>query len=181
VLAIYSSALANVYFTRFGHTPDMEEIEWAAPGVLEALRRHPGVGVVLAREGGRVMALHAGGVVDLEGADPAALEFLRHYDDPSVLAPQLAELARMPSAGDLLVFGAYNGNLVVSFEDHAGSHGGVGGVQMFPFMVAPQHLAEPFAGVTDARQLHVLFARRYRIVTESRRVRPSSAPTTAAG
>lgn len=180
VLAIYSSALANVYFTRFHHTPDIGEIEAAAPGVLDGLRRHPGVGLVLARQNGQVMAMHSRGVVDLEDPDPAALAFLSQYDDPSILAPQLAELARMPSAGDLLVFGAYDGNLVVSFEDHAGSHGGIGGVQMFPFMLAPQELAEPFAEVTDARQLHALFARRYHLVTESKRSRASSAPTAAA-
>lgn len=180
VLAIYSSALANVYFTRFSHTPDMNEIEAAAPGVLSALRTHPGIGLVLARENGRVIGLHSGGVVDLENGNPEDLSFLRQYDDPEVLAPQLVELARMPSAGDLLVFGAYDGDLVVSFEDHAGSHGGLGGVQMYPFMVAPHEHAPAFAGVTDARQLHALFARRYHLVTESRRGRSTSAPTAAA-
>jgi hypothetical protein len=181
VLAIYSSALANVYFTRFSHTPDMNEIECAAPGLLSALRTHPGVGVVLAREGGRVMALHPSGVVDLDAAKPEELEFLRLYDDPAILAPQLVELARMPSAGDLLVFGAFDGAVVVSFEDHAGSHGGLGGVQMFPFMVAPADQADAFAAITDSTELHALFARRYHVVTETKRVKPSSAPTAAAG
>ncbi len=180
VLAIYSSALANVYFTRFSRTPQMHDIECAAPGVLTALRTHPGIGLVLARQNGRVMALHAGGVADLEDSDSDALAFLRKYDDPEILAPQLTELARMPSAGDLLVFGAYDGEVVVSFEDHAGSHGGLGGVQMYPFMAAPREQAPAFAGVTDARQLHALFARRYHLVTESRRSRSTSAPTVAA-
>jgi hypothetical protein len=180
VLAIYSSALANVYFTRFNHSPDMDEIECAAPGALDALRSHPGIGLVLARQKGRIMALHAGGITDLDNPDPAALEFLRCYDDPSILAPQLAELARMPSAGDLLVFGAYDGQMVVSFEDHAGSHGGVGGVQMFPFMVAPRGQADAFTGITDATQLHALFARRYHIPTDSARRAGTSAPTAAA-
>jgi hypothetical protein len=127
------------------------------------------------------MALHPSGVVDLDAAKPEELEFLRLYDDPAILAPQLVELARMPSAGDLLVFGAFDGAVVVSFEDHAGSHGGLGGVQMFPFMVAPADQADAFAAITDSTELHALFARRYHVVTETKRVKPSSAPTAAAG
>jgi hypothetical protein len=180
VLAIYSSALANVYFTRFSATPDLSEIEDAAPGLLESLRCHSGIGLVLAREGDRVVALHAGGVVDLESACPEVLQFLQHYDEPQILAPQLVALARMPSAGDLVVFGAYDGTMVVSFEDHAGSHGGLGGVQMYPFMVAPRDTADDFTRITDADQLHGLFARRYHIVTESRKRGAGSAPTAAA-
>jgi hypothetical protein len=51
---------------------------------------------------------------------------------------------------------------------------------MYPFMVAPREHAPDFSGVTDARQLHALFARRYHLVTESRRSRSTSAPTAAA-
>lgn len=161
VLAIYSSALANVYFVDVPNTPSVSEIERRAPGLLDSLIGHPGVGLVIARDGGKTIALHKGGRTALEEASSSALDFLAVYDDPDLLRGQLVDLAAMPSAGDLLVFGAYDGRMVINFEDHSGAHGGLGGAQMFPFMIAPAGLEIPFSTVTDATQLHPIFAQRY--------------------
>lgn len=162
VLAIYSSALANVYFTDVPHRLTREEIEQRAPGLLRALVDHPGVGLVVVKGNGDTLALHEGGTVRLEEADEGQLAFLRRLDEPELVREQLLALAAMPSAGDLLVFGAYDGRHVVNFEDHVGAHGGLGGPQQFPFMVAPGLAAAHFESVTDATQLHDVFARQYR-------------------
>jgi hypothetical protein len=163
VLGLYSSALANVYFKDMKRQPELWEIEARAPGLLRAMAAHPGIGLVLVRERGKVVAFHQAGSVVLDDAPPEDLEFLRVYDDPELLRGQLIDLARMPSAGDLLVFGAYDGTRVVAFEDHAGAHGGLGGVQHFPFFVSPRESTLEFASVTDATQLNELFVRRYRL------------------
>ncbi len=163
VLAIYSSALANVYFTDFAARPEAAAIRERAPGLIESLVDHPGVGLVLVRDGGRTMALRDEGCCVLEDAAPQDLEFLRIYDDPELVRSQLVALANMPSSGDLLVFGAFNGSTVVYFEDHAGAHGGLGGVQMFPFMVAPRHVETRFDEITDATELHPVFEQGYRL------------------
>ncbi|HZU14113.1 MAG TPA: alkaline phosphatase family protein [Chloroflexota bacterium] len=167
VLAIYSSALANVYFTDVDHRPDLSEIERAAPDLMAHLADHPGVGLVIARDGGKTIALHGGHRAVLEDADVVDLSFLAEYDDPALLRPQLIHLARMPSAGDLVVFGAYNGTRVVSFEQHAGAHGGLGGPQQFPFMIVPRDAGLEFGSVTDATQLNEMFARRYRLLYDA--------------
>lgn len=167
VLAIYSSALANVYFTDLPYRAHLRDIEKRAPGMLDQLVRHPGVGLVVALDGDRTMALHAGGRVSLEDAPPADLEFLRIYDEPQLIRDQLIRLAAMPSAGDLLVFGAYDERLVVNFEDHVGAHGGMGGVQAFPFVAAPSSVDARFSDVTDATGLHEIFARRYQFASPS--------------
>jgi len=163
VMAIYSSALANVYFTDVSHRMDVEEVEARAPGLLDSLVAHPGIGLLLIRQAGRTVALHREGRTILESADEQALEFLRIYDDPVLVRDHILHLSAMPSAGDLLVFGSFDGSRVVNFEDHVGAHGGLGGVQQFPFMVSPRATRASYEGVTDATQLHPLFVRRYQL------------------
>lgn len=178
VLAIYSSALANVYFTNLARQPGVEEIEEQAPGLLASLVAHPGVGLVLVRAGGSTVALHVEGRAVLETADACEIEFLSVYDEPELMRRQLIELARMPSAGDLLVFGAYDGTTVINFEDHGGAHGGLGGPQMFPFMVAPVTVDADFDNVRDATDLNPLFVQRYQFNGRSVPVVP---PTDTSG
>ncbi len=161
VLAIYSSALANVYFTDSAECPERSDIESRAPGLLRSLIEHPGIGLVLVRDQGKTCALHKSGEVLLDDASSEDIEFLRLYDLPELMREQLLALSAMPSAGDLLVFGAYDGNMVINFEDQGGAHGGLGGVQMFPFMAAPVSVSAEFAEITDATQLHRVFVDRY--------------------
>ena len=163
VMAIYSSALANVYFTDVSHRMDLAEVEARAPGLLDALAAHPGIGLLLIRQAGRTVALHREGRAILETADEQALAFLRIYDDPALVRDHILHLYSMPSAGDLLVFGAYDGSRVVNFEDHVGAHGGLGGVQQFPFMVSPRATRTSYEGITDATQLHAHFVGRYQL------------------
>ncbi len=161
VVAIYSSALANVYFTHSTERAGIPDIDEMAPGLLGALVQHPGIGLVVVLSEGKTWALHQGGRVCLDEASETELEFLRMYDQPALVCAQLMELAAMPSAGDLLVFGAYDGTTVVNFEDHGGAHGGLGGVQQFPFMVSPRSTPNAFGSIVDATQLHPYFAQRY--------------------
>jgi type I phosphodiesterase/nucleotide pyrophosphatase len=165
VLAIYSSALANVYFMHADTRLGVSDIEVVAPGLLDSLVSHPGVGLILIREHDETHALYRDVHVVLETAGDEALEFLRIYDDPSIVRDQLIRLATMPSGGDLMVFGAYDGSMVVNFEDHGGAHGGLGGVQMFPFYVAPDSVDYPFELVTEATELNEFFSRRYQLTT----------------
>jgi len=190
VLAIYSSALANVYFTDLGHRASLQEVQARAPGLLESLVAHPGIGLILVRSDHETVALHKGGTATLERATAESLEFLRVYDNPEVVHRHLLDLAHMPSAGDLLVFGAFDGTSVVNFEDHAGAHGGLGGAQMFPFMVAPKTVEFRFEDVEDATELNPAFAGLYQAPARartrseagaSRREEVRSAETRAAG
>lgn len=163
VLAIYSSALANVYFTDVPHRMDLDEVDARAPGLLDALVSHPGIGLVIIQSRQKTIALHREGTVILDDALDRDLQFLNRYDDPRLVRNQLLHLSRMRCAGDLLVFGAFDGTRVVSFEDHGGAHGGLGGVQQFPFMASPRTVRHAFETVVDATELHSLFSQRYRL------------------
>jgi hypothetical protein len=116
--------------------------------------------------------LHEGGAVCLEDATREDLTFLSHYDEPDIVRQQLIALASMPCAGDLMVFGAFDGTRVVNFEDHGGAHGGLGGVQMFPFMISPAGVEHSFEHIQDAVELHPFFSRRYQLAGRVNRVAP---------
>jgi hypothetical protein len=161
ILAVYSSSLANVYFTREAERLDLSDIERIAPGLLQSVVKHPGVGLVVGREGDKTVALSEEGVAYLEDAPPEKLEFLAVYDDPSLVASQLRDLAAVPNSGDLLVFGSYKEGMVTNFEDHAGAHGGLGGVQAFPFMAIPKGAALRVDDIVDATQLYSRFEEQY--------------------
>jgi hypothetical protein len=93
----------------------------------------------------------------------------------------------MRCAGDLLVFGAYNQALVINFEDHSGAHGGLGGPQQFPFMVAPRSIDYPFSSISDSAELNAIFSSRYQMNGKSERRQtkvarsPIDLPDAAAG
>lgn len=157
ILAVYSSALANVYFTREPDPLSLSDIERIAPGLLESVVQHEGVGLVVGHESGSTVVLSKSGTIYLEQASDEDLLLLGEYDEPGLVAKQLQDLASVPNCGDLLVFGAYRDGIVVNFEDHAGAHGGLGGVQAFPFMAVPDAADLSVRNVTDATQLYDCF------------------------
>ena len=161
ILAVYSSSLANVYFTREVERLDLSDIERIAPGLLQAVVKHPGIGIVVGREGTKTVALSSQDVAYLEDAPAEKLRFLSVYDEPGLVAAQLRDLAAVPNSGDLLVFGSYKDGVVTNFEDHAGAHGGLGGVQAFPFMAIPAGASLSVSDVTDATQLYGRFEELY--------------------
>jgi Type I phosphodiesterase / nucleotide pyrophosphatase len=176
ILAVYSSSLANVYFTREPDPLDISDIERIAPGILESVVQHEGVGLVVGRENGKTVVLSKAGTIYLEDATKVQLQQLDPYDQPSLVARQLTELAAVPNCGDLLVFGAYRDGVVVNFEDHAGAHGGLGGVQAFPFMAIPAAVEFSVDDITDATQLYERFNTYYWRRDGSGRGRDTSGP-----
>ncbi len=161
ILAIYSSSLANVYFTEAAERLDLSQIEQVAPGLLESVVQHPGVGLVVGHEDGRVVGLSKEGTVQLDSTAEERLKQLSLFGDPATVAAQIVDLASVPLSGDVLVFGAYRDGMVVNFEDHAGAHGGLGGCQSEPFMAIPAGVPFSVASVQDATQLYQLFDERY--------------------
>ena len=70
-------------------------------------------------------------------------------------------LVRQPNAGDLVLFGAYDGYEIVSFDDQVGAHGSAGGDQVCPFLIAPDSLGIANARIENARDIHRVIMTRY--------------------
>ncbi len=154
-----SGNLANVYFLAEDRRLSLEEIEDRYPGLVGGLVAHPGIGFVLVRSDDRgPLAIGHEGVHHLDdgridGRDPLAPFGFR-------AANALRRLDGFPHVGDLLVNSVYDQELeeVAAFEELVGSHGGFGGPQVKPFILAPADLPYDGEDVVGAPAVHRLLA-----------------------
>ena len=166
VVVTYSSCLALVYFADEDDPLGIESVK-AAPKkarLYADLVDHPGIGLVATRaDGGVFVESKAGKAIIsnarltlLEGSNPMELYGTEEYALRAVEA-----LVLQPNAGDIVLFGAYDGKDIVSFDDQVGAHGSAGGDQVYPFIIAPQWLDLDNRVLEDARDIHGAVLTRY--------------------
>ena len=166
-----SGSLAHVYFNVTPRPMELSEIALVYPALLPPLLRHPGLGLVIGRQGEDVVVMGHRGTLTLSsqprvrGEDPLAT-----LADAPLAAEELGRLARFPHSGDLILFGAWEPDppqRVITFENQVASHGGLGGEQLYPFIcyasvlqdrrheeLNPEELINP-------RKLYAFFRRTY--------------------
>ncbi|WP_225846115.1 phage holin family protein [Streptomyces sp. HPF1205] len=157
-VVLASGNLGLVTFPDIEGRATLEDIERRSPGLLTALTGHPGIGFVLVRSAERgPLVLGAGGEHELatgrvRGTDPLAVfgqgaaEAVLRADGFPHIADVMVNSAVDPATG-----------AVFAFEEQAGSHGGLGGPQSFPFLLAPTGLPLPEGPLTGAETLHGVF------------------------
>ena len=166
VVVTYSSCLALLYFADDEARLTLEDIARSAPHAVlyDALREHPGIGLIAALDAKGVhvqsragRARITNGVVEvLEGTNP-----LDPYGRDPLTVGAIEALVRQPNAGDLVLFGAYDGYEIISFDDQVGAHGSAGGDQVWPFLIAPPSLGVGTERIDNARDIHRVIMRRY--------------------
>ena len=172
VVVTYSSCLALLYFADEEHRLTLEQIARSARRAVlyDALREHPGIGLLAALDAegvhlqsrsGRARIVD-GTVIVLDGANPLA-----PYGTDALTVEAVEALVRQPNAGDLVLFGAYDGYEIVSFDDQIGAHGSAGGDQVWPFLIAPPALGVGSERIDNARDIHRVVMQPY-----ARDVRP---------
>ncbi len=150
-----SGPMGLISFPRESGRLTMERIDAVYPGMVQALRRHPGIGFVLVRSESRgplvlgATGSHALETGTVEGDDPLALF------GPNAAAHVL-RTDGFEHCPDLLVNSRYwpETEEVAAFEEFVGSHGGMGGTQSFPFLCHPTRLKTPEEPIVGAEQVH---------------------------
>jgi hypothetical protein len=151
----YSGGLAHVYLRDLPGRLDLAELDASMPGVIDKLASLDRVGLVMAKSGdGGTLATSAGRFSMRLPLDDQAREALARYDDPDVVAEQLRRLNGFERAGDLVVFGAYDGTKQVNFEAQVGGHGALGGEQLHPFLMVKKEWQFDVGQVTNSSQLY---------------------------
>lgn len=151
VVVAASGGLANLYLKELAGRLSFEQVQEACPGFLAQLARHPLIHFVLVRnQHGDDLVVTADGERRLEETD----DVLAGFDEPKVLIQQLRKLNSFDTAGDVIVFGRWNGVEQINFERQIGGHGSIGGQQTHPFMLARTELDLRLAGVIDASALY---------------------------
>jgi hypothetical protein len=137
LLVVSSGNLALIYLTHSVERLDREGIESAYPGLISGLAAHPGIGLVVVKDGDGPVVLGTNGSHRLrdgtiEGQDPlipygphACADLLRHQECAHV--------------GDLVLVSSVDpvNDEVAAFEELVGSHGGLGGWQTDAMLVHP--------------------------------------------
>ena len=131
---------------------DAAGVERRFPGLAEKLSRSPGIGFVLARSGNgsAPRCYWEGKECNLTATAPGPFA---GREDAALVVQAIAGLMRMPSAGDLVIYGDE-----VSFISEHGTHAGASAAEMQTFIIAPPG-ARPPRGVTHPAQLYDYFMR----------------------
>jgi uncharacterized membrane protein YvlD (DUF360 family) len=155
VVVLGSGNLGLVYLMEEPRRLTREELDERHPRLIPALRSHPHVGWILARSADRgAVAIGAEGEHYLdegrvEGEDPLAAF--------SPNAPRhLLRTDGFPHVADLMVGSFYDPELDegCAFEELISFHGGIGGPQTQPFILAPISLPKPEEPIVGAAHVH---------------------------
>jgi hypothetical protein len=186
VVVTYSSCLALVYFAAEPGQVTREAIlakdRWRT--LYEGLVAHPGIGLVLTRSGDAVHAegsqgratIRGGSFLVNEGINP-----IEPYGTESYQLRAIESLVRQHNCGDLVLFGAFDGYEIVSFDDQVGAHGSAGGDQVYPFLITPGGLIAAGERIEDAKDIHRLVMLKYATAEPAAQleaIRPAVAPRT---
>jgi uncharacterized membrane protein YvlD (DUF360 family) len=155
VSVMASGCLGLISFPRLPGRVSSEAIDARYPQLLPALIAHPGIGFVLVRSEARgpvVLGTHGARWLDsgeIEGTDPLA------PFGPNAAA-HVARTDRFEHCPDVLVNSTFweETGEVAAFEELVGSHGGLGGPQSSPFVLAPARLPVPDQKIVGAEALH---------------------------
>jgi hypothetical protein len=166
VVITYSSCLAHIYFADRDTQLSMEDIgtdsRWR--GLYQGLLAHDGVGLIATRTAEGVhletregsALIRNGATKVLSGKNP-----FDTYGSEPMVARSVESLVMQQNAGDCVLFGAYDGESIISFDDQIGAHGSAGGDQVLPFIVAPTWLDLENQTLEDARDIHRAVMTRY--------------------
>ena len=166
VVVTYSSCLALVYFSADERQLSLEDIvsDPRRRTLYQGLLEHAGIGLIATRSNVGVhvesksgKGVIANGTVEvLHGSNP-----LEPYGTERYVLNAIESLVNQPNAGDCVLFGAYDGYDIISFDDQVGAHGSAGGDQVYPFLMSPSWLRADTAVIEDARDLNRVILRRY--------------------
>jgi hypothetical protein len=155
IVVMASGCLGLITFPRIPGRVTLEQIEERYPRLLGALREHEGVGFALVRSAARgpvVVGPRGTRWLDsdeVEGEDPLA------GFGPNA-ADHVRRTDRFTHCPDIVVNSRFwrQTEEVAAFEELVGSHGGLGGSQAYPFVLAPSDWALPSEEVIGAEAMH---------------------------
>ncbi|MDP9381141.1 MAG: alkaline phosphatase family protein [Chloroflexota bacterium] len=154
------SSTAGIYLNRIPGRADMTNIEALYPGLIDRLVEHPGVGLLIGREGRRVIVLGKHGRLILEGSGPPRIvgrDPVADLEKGDWTLPEIMRVACYPRSADLMVVGSVTNGVGVAFEEQMGVHGAFGGPQAYPFIMVPTDSEFDARTIRSAHDLYPVF------------------------
>ncbi|WP_341720820.1 alkaline phosphatase family protein [Micromonospora sp. FIMYZ51] len=141
-VVVASGNLAMIYFTRHPGRLTRQRVEAVAPGLIDGLAGHPGIGLVVVDSDDGPVAIGSGGSHRLRDGQVDGVDPLVPYG-PRARRDLLCH-QEMAHVGDLVLISAVDPGLeeVSAFEELIGSHGGLGGWQNDALLIHPAELPQ---------------------------------------
>jgi len=152
--------IAHVYLGHETRPLVLEEIAQRYPRVLEVATRCPAIGIVAVRGGRAGYAWFRGERIDL--AEPAEVSRLRLGYGGRMAGEFIAKMLRIPSAGDLVVYGNGLEEGDVAFAWEFGSHAGIAREEVETFVLHAADVKYDFSRVQHGADLHEYFVSTYK-------------------
>jgi uncharacterized membrane protein YvlD (DUF360 family) len=155
LVVMASGCLGLISFPREPGRVTLERIHERYPHLLPTLRGHPGIGFLLARsEQYGAMVIGARGINFLDEARVEGEDPLAPFGPNAALHVKRTD--GFTHCPDIMVNSTYwpETEEVAAFEELVGSHGGLGGPQSYPFVLAPSDLALPKEPIVGAESMH---------------------------
>ena len=135
---------------------DATTLEQRFPGLGEKLSSSAGIGFIFARSGnGAPLCYWRGRRFELKAGEPGPFA---ERADAALVVQAVTDLMKMPSAGDLVIYGTDAPDGTVSFIPEHGSHAGPSFDEMQTFIVRPPATTLP-QSITHPTQLYEHFIR----------------------
>jgi len=165
-------SLGDIYITSDRNASvDIKKIEEKLPGFTSKLINHPGIGLVVTRDGDNYVLKGKNGTLRIdkeenmlksEGENP-----LNHFGDEGLLRKHINNYMNLHQSGDIVIFGEYDGEKVVDFNKKyslASLHGGIGGNQNKPFIITDASLPLADKEIVEATDLHKLYVENQHLI-----------------
>jgi uncharacterized membrane protein YvlD (DUF360 family) len=157
VVVLASGNLGLISFPDIDGRASIEDLAVRFPGLVAGLAAHPGIGFVMVRS-----ELFGPMVIGSQGVHYLDDERVEGTDPLAVFGPNIVHHLRrtdsFSNAPDILVNSFYDpdSDEGAAFEELIGFHGGVGGSQTRPFILAPSEFPLPDEPVVGAEAVHVI-------------------------
>jgi hypothetical protein len=160
------ASLGNVYFRFSEDKLDISDIENKYSGLCDKLVKHPGISMVCGKQNDRFIILGKQGTIDVDSDDTYAIKGanpLEQYgENTDLLVKNIKNYIDRENTGDLIIIGNYDQEKdeAVNFSTKYTfnySHGGLGGQQNEPFIIAKSGLDIKGKNITEPGQLGEMF------------------------
>jgi uncharacterized membrane protein YvlD (DUF360 family) len=155
IVVMASGCLGLITFPHLPGRVSRATIDTNYPALLPTLVTHPGIGFLLVRdEQHGDLVLGAGGEHQLRDGTITGANPLAPFGPRA--AEHVARTAGFSHCPDIVLNSTYwpQTEEVAAFEELVGSHGGLGGPQSFPFILAPAALPVPDQEIIGAAHVH---------------------------
>ncbi len=151
-----SGPMSNIYFSGKSSKMSVEEVEKSFPYLIDMLSETKGIGFIMGQNDNNEAVIfdknyhkfyRFSDFFEKGAGDCSSLKYIiddyNSKEEKDIAFLSIEKFCKFNNAGDLVLFGEYNGSNIINFENQLGAHGGIGGKQNMPFAV--WHSSMPFA------------------------------------